>query len=163
MLKKALLLLVLAIISTIALSGCTAEESTGTGSVSQPEPTPTITQATPPTPTPMPTPKPETTISKYVYYYNAVATSLIYDLLSTSAKQKYTKDDVHNFVYAFTSNGVHIYDYNVVNKDVHESKAQLDVEITWNVMGYHKTHKYNISLTLEGGEWRLDDLILYKN
>jgi len=155
MIGRRVVLLVLAVALSAIVAGCAGEEEAKEQS-NVPAATPT------PTPTPTPSPKPETTVDLYVVYYNDVATELIYDLLSTSAKQKYTKDDVHNYIYAFTKNGIYIYDYSIINKDVSVSKAQLDVEITWLVGGgYHKTKKHTVSLTLEDGEWKLDDLVLF--
>ncbi|WP_456469653.1 NTF2-like N-terminal transpeptidase domain-containing protein [Archaeoglobus sp.] len=108
-----------------------------------------------------PVTKPSATVDKYVIYYNSQATSPIYNLLSSKAKEKYNKDDVHNIIYALTSSGVYIYEHKVTKQKIQGSNAQLTVEITWYVHGYHKTKTYDVSLTLEDGEWKLDQLITY--
>ena len=104
---------------------------------------------------------PENTLKEYVSYFNGFQGDNIYDLLSNDLKKSYSKDQTNNIVYAKRQD-YQISDYNIIEKTVSENITTLNVDITWDIEGIHKTNNYNIEFVFEDDEWKLNsDIIRY--
>lgn len=104
---------------------------------------------------------PEDTIEEYVLYYNGMQGDKIYNLLSTSQKERTSKDKVYNTILNFREE-FKIYDYEIIDTEFSDNKATLNVDITWEIseVQFHKTKNYKVDFVLEDDKWKLDSGII---
>jgi hypothetical protein len=103
------------------------------------------------------TSNPENTLKKYVIYYNGIQGDDIYDLFSNDLKKEYSKDQIHNIVYATDYS---ISDYEIIEKTVTDKVTTLNVDITWDMEGIHITNNYNIEFVFEDDEWKINSNVI---
>ncbi|HOB43696.1 MAG TPA: hypothetical protein PKV78_04960 [Methanoculleus thermophilus] len=110
-------------------------------------------------PTTVSPPTIEEVFSDYYYSYLLLNEDAIWDLLSTNAKSKESKDSIYNKMYAVYGQIVP-YDYEITNIDENGNKATIDVDIKCRIQGYKVTHSHEILFVSENGSWKIDEFSL---
>lgn len=106
-------------------------------------------------------PEPSKTIDLYVFSFNKMQFGYIYDnLLSNELKKGKSKDDVHNLLNAYRTQGIDIVEYNIIDKTGLENITKMEIEFVWSIDGYRKTETKNVTLVLEDDSWKISDNLI---